>query len=153
MNDDLETVLDDNRASLVRIAKQYAGAHDWQDLLQEISVSLWRGLPGFDGRSKLSTWVYRVAINTALQFVRRRRLPAASLDTEPVGALDAGDSLAVLESFLRGLDPVNRAVLLLDLEGLHREDIADVLGLSPGAVATRMTRLKDRFSAQYLEVE
>lgn len=151
MDLDLENVLEDNRASLVRIAKQYAGANDWQDLLQEISISLWRGLSGFDGRSKLSTWVFRVAINTALQFVRRRRLPTTGLMTEPVGALDAGDPMAVLEAFLGGLDPVNRAVLLLDLEGLHREDIAEILGLSPGAVAVRMTRLKERFSEQHVE--
>ena len=151
MNDDLETVLDDNRASLVRIARQYAGADDWQDLLQEISMALWRGLPGFDGRAKLSTWVYRVAINTALQFVRRRRPPTADLVDEPPGSLDAGDPMAVLEEFLHTLDPINRAVLLLDLEGLHREDIGDVLGLSPGAVAARMTRLKSRFSEMYVE--
>jgi len=148
---DLDKVLEDNRASLVRIARQYAGADDWQDLLQEMSLALWRGLPGFDGRSRISTWVYRVAINTALQFVRRRRAPAATLEREPVGALDAGDPMAILESFLRELDPVNRAVLLLDLEGLHREQIGDVLGLSPGAVAVRITRLKERFTERYVE--
>ena len=151
MDYDFEKTLDDNRASLVRIAKQYAGANDWQDLLQEMSVALWRGLPQFDGRARLSTWVYRVAINTALQFVRRRQLPMTRLDAEPVGALDAGDPMALLESFLRELDAVNRAVLLLDLEGLHREEIGEVLGLSPGAVAVRLTRLKDRFTKHYLE--
>jgi RNA polymerase sigma-70 factor (ECF subfamily) len=118
-----------------------------------MSVALWRGLPGFDGRAKRSTWVYRVAINTALQFVRRKRLATSALSDEPVGAVDAGDPLTVLESFLRELDPVNRALLLLDLEGLHRDQIADVLGLSPGAVAVRMTRLKQRFTERYVEAE
>jgi RNA polymerase sigma-70 factor (ECF subfamily) len=151
LNGELEKALDDNRASLVRIAKQYAGGDDWQDLLQEMSVALWRGLPGFDGRARLSTWVYRVAINTALQFVRRRRPPNAPLDEEPVGALDAGDPMALLESFLGELDPVNRAVLLLDLEGLHRDQIGDVLGISGGAVAVRITRLKRRFTDRYVE--
>ncbi len=151
MNAELDKALADNRASLVRIARQYAGANDWQDLLQEISVALWKGLPSFDGRARLSTWVYRVAINTALQFVRRRSLPTTGFDVEPIGALDAGDPTALLESFLQNLDPVNRAVLLLDLEGLHRDEIGEVLGLSGGAVATRITRLRDRFTADYVE--
>lgn len=148
-----EDALRENRASLVRIARQYAGPDDWQDLLQEISVALWRGLPSFSGRAKRSTWVYRVAVNTALQFVRRRRLPTTGLDTEPVGTLDAGDPMSVLESFLRELDPVNRAVLLLDLEGLHRDEIGSVLGISGGAVAVRITRLKQRFTERYVEAE
>lgn len=63
MDRDFEKALDESRAALVRIAKQYAGANDWQDLLQEMSVALWRGLPRFDGRARLSTCVYRVAIN------------------------------------------------------------------------------------------
>jgi len=150
---ELDETLEENRASLMRIARQYAGANDWQDLLQEISVALWKGLPSFDGRAKRSTWVYRVAINTALQFVRRRRLPTAALDIDPVGALDAGDPMTLLESFLRELDPVNRAVLLLDLEGLHRDQIGDILGLSGGAVAVRMTRLKERLSERFMEDE
>ena len=52
MDYDFEKTLGDNRASLVRIAKQYAGTNDWQDLLQEMSVALWRGLPQFDGRAQ-----------------------------------------------------------------------------------------------------
>ena len=83
--------------------------------------------------------------------MRRRQLPTIRLDAEPVGALDAGDPMALLESFLHELDTVNHAVLLLDLEGLHREEIGEVLGLSPGAVAVRLTRLKDRFTKHYLE--
>jgi RNA polymerase sigma-70 factor (ECF subfamily) len=153
LNGEFEQTLEENRSSLARIARQYARGDDWQDLMQEMSVALWRGLPGFDGRAKRSTWVYRVAINTALQFVRRKRLATTALSDEPVGAVNAGDPLTVLASFLRELDPVNRALLLLDLEGLHRDQIADVLGLSPGAVAVRMTRLKQRFTERYVEAE
>lgn len=151
MNEALEQIIDENGSRLRRIARQYAGANDCQDLLQEICVALWRGLPGFEGRSSLSTWVFRVAINTALQFVRKRQLPTAPLVHEPAGNPDVGDPLAVLEVFLASLDPVNRAVLLLDLEGLDREEVANVLGLSPGAVAVRMTRLKQRFNEQHVE--
>ncbi|WP_376690165.1 RNA polymerase sigma factor [Wenzhouxiangella sp. EGI_FJ10409] len=151
VNQALEQLISDHQARLVRIARQYAGPNDWQDLLQEITVALWKGLPGFEGRSHLSTWVYRVAVNTALQFVRKRRPATGELSHEPAGSTDVGDDMALLESFLARLDPVNRAVLLMDLEGLSREEIAEVLGISPGAVAVRMTRLKQRFNDEFVE--
>lgn len=147
----LKQLIGDHEARLVRIARQYAGPNDWQDLLQEIAVALWKGLPGFEGRSSLSTWVYRVAVNTSLQFVRKRRPAAGEPAHEPAGSTDVGDDMALLESFLSRLDPVNRAVLLMDLEGLSREECADVLGISPGAVAVRMTRLKQRFNEEFVE--
>jgi RNA polymerase sigma-70 factor (ECF subfamily) len=150
---DFDRVIDEHRNRLARIARQYAGPDDWQDLLQEIAVSIWRGLPGFQGRSELSTWLYRVAVNTALQHVRKRRPDTEALAHEPVGALGAQDPLSLLDDFLAELDSVNRAVLLMDLEGLHRNEIGEVLGLSPGAVAVRMTRLKERFSATFMEGE
>jgi RNA polymerase sigma-70 factor (ECF subfamily) len=70
---------------------------------------------------------------------------------EPGDAGVPGDEMSVLEAFIGTLDPVQRGVLLLDLEGLEREQIAEVLGLSPNAVAIRMTRLRQAFEAQFLE--
>lgn len=146
-------MLRENRAALARLARHYAGPEDWQDLQQEMHLQLWRSFPGFDGRAQRSTWVYRVALNTALGHRRKPRREHQPLDPsiEPADAGSAGDPMAVLENFLAMLDPVQRAVLLLDLEGLEREQIAEVLGLSPGAVAVRMTRLRQRFEAQFLE--
>jgi RNA polymerase sigma factor (sigma-70 family) len=114
---------------------------------------LWRGIPGFDGRAQLATWVYRVALNTALSDRRRLRPPHQALETvaERGDSGEPRDPIGVLEAFLATLEPVQRAVLLLDLEGLEREQIADVLGLSPNAVAVRMTRLRQAFEARFLE--
>lgn len=151
MNEAFEKVIEEHAGRLRRIARQYAGPDDEQDLLQEICLALWRGLGSFEGRSSLSTWVFRVAVNTALQFVRKRELPTAPLAREPTGSSDVDDPLTLLQAFLAELDPVNRAVLLLDLEGLDREQVAEVLGLTPGALAVRMTRLKQRFNQQYVE--
>ncbi|WP_232140377.1 RNA polymerase sigma factor [Luteimonas sp. MHLX1A] len=107
----------------------------------------------FDGRAQQSTWVYRVALNTALSQIRRPRLLHRPLDgiAEPGDSGQPGDPLHVLDAFLAGLDPLSRSVLLLDLEGLPREQIADVLGLTPNAVAIRMTRLRQAFETRFLE--
>ncbi|MGY0611923.1 RNA polymerase sigma factor [Luteimonas sp. A501] len=146
-------MVQDNRGALVRLARRYAGPDDWQDLLQEMQLQLWRSFGGFDGRAQRSTWLYRVALNTALSHVRKPRRDHRSLDDVPEQG-DTGhavDPMGVLDEFLAMLDPLQRSVLLLDLEGLPREQVADVLGLSVNAVAVRMTRLRQLFEQRFLE--
>lgn len=147
------SMLRENHAALVRLARHYAGPADWQDLLQEMHLQLWRSHEGFDGRAQRTTWVYRVALNTALSHRRKPAPRHQSLEQIPERG-DSGepvDEIGVLQTFLATLDPVQRSVLLLDLEGLEREQIAEVLGLSANAVAIRMTRLRHAFEAQFLE--
>jgi RNA polymerase sigma-70 factor (ECF subfamily) len=147
-----QRLLDDNQGRLERLARQYADPADWQDLLQEIHVQLWLSLDSFDGRAQLSTWVYRVALNTAISHRRKRRLPQAGGAPDDLGDNGAThDSLDVLREFLASLGSIDRALLLMDLEDMTREQIAEVLGLSIGAIAVRMTRLKQQFSQRYLE--
>lgn len=145
-------LLDDNQGRFERLARQYADPADWQDLLQEMHVQLWLSLDSFDGRAQLSTWAYRVALNTAISHRRKRRLPPPPEVTDDPG--DSGamhDSMDVLREFLASLGAIDRALLLMDLEGMSREQIAEVIGLSSGAIAVRMTRLKQVFSQRYLE--
>ncbi len=146
-------MLSDNRAALARLARRYAARDDWQDLLQEMHLQLWRSFAGFDGRAQLSTWVYRVALNTALSHRRKPRRDHAPLEEihERGDAGVPGDPMSVLEAFLSELDPIQRSVLVLDLEGMEREQIAEVLGISLGAVATRMTRLRQALEARIQE--
>ena len=146
-------MIDDNRGALVRLARRYGGPGDWQDLLQDMQLQLWRSFDSFDGRAQRSTWLYRVALNTALSHVRKPRREPQPLDTapEPGDAGHARDPLAVLDDFLAMLDPLQRSMLLLDLEGLSREQVGEVLGLSVNAVAVRMTRLRQLFERRFLE--
>lgn len=146
-------MLHDNQAALVRLARRYAGPDDYRDLLQEMHLQLWRSFSGFDGRAQLGTWVYRVALNTALSHARKPRREHQPLEeaAEHGDSGDPRDPMSVLDAFLVGLDPVQRGVLMLDLEGLSREEIADVMGLTPNAVAIRMTRLRRAFEARFLE--
>ncbi|GMU44922.1 MAG: RNA polymerase sigma factor [Xanthomonadales bacterium] len=142
-----------NHGTLQRLARHYAQPAEVRDLLQEMHLQLWRGFRGFEGRSGAATWVYRVALNTALSHRRRPRPQQQTLDGLPEAG-DAGAAhgeLQVLETFLAELDPLQRALLLLDLEGLDREQVAEVLGLSVNAVAIRMTRLRQLFEARFLE--
>jgi RNA polymerase sigma factor (sigma-70 family) len=150
---DYLAMLRENEAALMRLARHYAGPEDRHDLLQEMHLQLWRSFAEFAGRSERATWVYRVALNTALGYRRKPVVPMTAVDHVPDHG-DSGsprDTMDVLAAFLATLDPLQRAVLMLDLEGLEREQIAEITGLSPNAIAIRMTRLRQAFETQFLE--
>jgi RNA polymerase sigma-70 factor, ECF subfamily len=142
-----------------RIARTYADDDaDRDDLHQEILFQLWRSLPSYRGRAALGTWVYRVALNTALthrrQSVRRARLEVpVDPDQEVAGPVfgDADRDAALLHTFLAGLGPIDRSVLVLYMEGLSHQEIGDVVGVSAGAAGVRLHRIKQVFAARYVE--
>jgi RNA polymerase sigma-70 factor (ECF subfamily) len=143
-----------NDRRLRRIARGYAGG-DWPDLHQEILLQVWRGLDSFAGRASASTWLYRVALNTALTW-RRRAIPAARVisarETVPEPVVDIGpqDPLRTLDEFLGALNAIDRAILLLYLEDASYAEIAEVTGLTQGNVGVRLNRLKRAFIDRYI---
>ena len=140
-----------NRGRYVGIARAYAG-NDHEDLLQEILMQIWRSLPGFQQRSSLDTWCYRVAINTGLSWRRNgknKSVPGADSGTiaEVSGAIDGHNSAILLERFLRSLSHADRAMVLMYLDDLSGKEIAEVTGLSEGAVRVRIHRIKTRLES------
>jgi RNA polymerase sigma factor (sigma-70 family) len=152
--------------AIERLARAYEAEADTRiDLIQDIHVALWRSLGAFDGRCSLRTWVYRVAHNTAASHVqKRRRLRPerwATLDAiealpdtdDPETAVGERRALSRLMALVHALGPPDRQVLLLYLEDLDAAAIGEITGLSPGAVATKIHRLKAllarRFAAQH----
>ena len=156
---DFRALLQENHPRLVRIARSYAHQGEHEDLLQEIALQLWRALPGFDGRCSRATWVYRVALNTALGQLRKRYARPAMqamphevlMPLTPASTGDPVDVDALLQDFLAGLTPLDRAVLMLSLDDLSYAQIADVTGLNENAVGLRLHRIKQHFNRTYLE--
>lgn len=154
----LEDLLREHHDRIYAVCRRLTGNDaDAADATQEALLAVVRGLPRFDGRSRFSTWVYRVAVNASLdELRRRRRRPEPTLDddsrsggvgaiVEPAGA-GTFDPETVAErldvdSALRRLSPEFRsAVVLRDLCGLDYAEIADVLGVPPGTVRSRIAR-------------
>ena len=142
-------------AALARLARSYElDPHHRQDLLQEIHLALWRSFEGFDGRCALRTWVYRVAHNVATTHVvrDRRRRSRVFMTIEELDELPAPhDVEAVAErqllldqvsALLEQLNPIDRQVMLLYLEGLDGRAIGEITGFSAGNVATKVHRIK-----------
>jgi RNA polymerase sigma-70 factor (ECF subfamily) len=142
-----------------RISGAYAAAAEREDLVQEILLAIWRKLPGFEGRAKLSTWAWQVAFYTALNWNRRqRRRPATeAIDDGPEpAAAPPGPAAARLEAVyaaLKHLPEGDRSLLLMALEDLSRAEMAAVLGVSENAVQVRLHRARKRLNATLKEME
>ncbi len=148
--------LDRHAPILRKVAATYAwNAADRRDLVQEIALHLWKAYPRYDPARPFSTWMYRIALNVGISFLRgagnasRRSVsledagidpadPAAPVDDETGGRIDQ------LRRVIEQLGPLDRALLLLYLDERSHREIADVLGLSETNVGTKISRLKRR---------
>lgn len=143
--------------ALERLARAFEADADLQrDLLQEIHFAVWRSFAGFDGRCSENTWVYRVAHNVAASHViRRARARGQGMTTlealdnhpdpgqpDPEAAVGERQALDRLTGLVRSLDPPDRQVVVLYLEGLDLAAIGEICGLSAGAVGAKVHRLK-----------
>jgi len=158
-------VVDAYGAALARLASAYEADPDRRrDLLQEIHVALWLSFAGFDGDCSLRTWVYRVAHNAAASHVRyERRRAATFVDLETLaetgdgsdhaGTLDRRMAAERLGRLIRRLRPIDRQVIVSYLEGLDAAAIGEIAGLSPGAVATRIHRIKTALAKRFHDGE
>src|SRR5437762_351252 len=149
--------------ALARLARAYEPDPDLcRDLLQEIQIALWRSFEGFDGRCSLRTWVYRVAHNTAISQVSRRRASAPTLvaldelearpnDDERESIVDKQRAMERLFALIQTLKPVDRQVILLYLEGMDAISIGEITGLSQRNVATKIHRIKNVLTRRFHE--
>jgi RNA polymerase sigma-70 factor (ECF subfamily) len=141
---------------LFKVAYLYcANEADRQDLMQDITIQLWRSFERFDGRSRLSTWMYRVSLNVAISWGRARRrhvggavpLTDVALENRLIVEQSAEASMEVrilLAELLQKLDGMDRALALLYLEGYDHADIGETLGITTTNVATRLSRIKQK---------
>jgi RNA polymerase sigma-70 factor (ECF subfamily) len=154
-----EAVAAEYAAPLERLARGYEADADRQrDLLQEIHVALWRGLPSYDARASLRTWVFRVAHNVAVSHVVRGKrvrlehcipieeLERATAATDVAQEVERQDAVERLAALVRRLRPADRQVILLYLEGFDHGEIAAVAGISAENAATKVHRIKRALS-------
>lgn len=148
-----ESLLASHSGIIHKVAFSYAwSAEDRADLAQEIRVRLWQAFPSYDVQRPFSTWMYRVALNVALSFVHRHPQTPSVYEEDLSGVRSSGDdtdSRILLESILRSLDALNRALLILHLEGLSYAEIGETLGLSESNVGVKLSRLRERIRTDF----
>ena len=148
-------LLERHRGIVLKVANTYCRhAEDRRDLAQEIAAQAWKAFAAWDSIRPFSTWLYRIALNVAISFVRSTRHPARQamaldeIESEPGQDDDAtrevDDGICALYRVIATLDPLNRALLLLYLDDKSQREIAEILGISETNVATKIGRLKLR---------
>ncbi|GGH02139.1 DNA-directed RNA polymerase sigma-70 factor [Parapedobacter pyrenivorans] len=144
------TLIDQHQAMIWRVCRLYCNhAEDREDLFQEIAIKLWQSQASFRGDAKFTTWMYRIALNTAITSLRRRR-PAVSYPGEvPDVAAELPDEEAAeryekLSSAIRLLDDTEKALITLYLEGMSYAEIAEALGITENYTGVKLSRIKDK---------
>src|SRR5579883_49722 len=138
------SLLQSQQRPLLKVCWAYGRtAHDRDELLQEIVGRLWAAFARYDRGRKFSTWMYRVALNVAIDFRRRQRRrgrESVGLDDEPAAATDDAKAgqLRELRDLLEQQSEADRAILLLSLEGHSYREIGEVLGISESNAGTRL---------------
>lgn len=133
-----------------KIAYAYCrNATDREDVVQEIAVQLWRSRERYDERYRQTTWIYRIAINVAISFYRReRRHRERGLPIEgAVEPVEPGGDVQLLLRCIDDLGALEKALVLLYLDGNDHASIAEVLGISVSNVGTKLGRIKDKLRA------
>ena len=156
-----DLLLQEHRRIVFKVAGLYSRTtDDREDLVQEISVQLWRSFARYDERqAKFSTWLYRIALNVAISQARRQRWseqerfePLQQHHLETVGGgesvAEPDERLTALYAFIGQLDPLNRALILLYLEDRNYTEMAEILGISETNVATKISRIKQKLRGQ-----
>jgi RNA polymerase sigma-70 factor, ECF subfamily len=157
-------LIEENRNRILRVCRVYAwNSADQDDLYQEILFQIWRGLPGLKEKPFANTWLYRVALNTSISFIRRRAArggPAVALNHEQLTrhiesrqTQDDGaeEQLARLYDAIAHLNEVEKALVTLFLEDFSYEEMAEVLGISASNVGVMLHRAKKKLSALMTE--
>jgi len=157
------------REQFIEIVKQYQqmiykvcctyceNEENRKDLQQEVLMQLWKSMVRFDGRVKLSTWIYRVSLNTAISWYRKENKHTGNLSLDEwifKLADESQDSqyeekINLLYQFIEQQNELDRALLLLYLEDVRQKEIADILGISESNVATKISRLKKRIKTHF----
>ena len=125
---------------------------DREDLFQEIVIQVWKAYPNFKGDAKLSTWIYRVAINTAINGLRKRKISVTSHEPENLSSNVSDDSrheeeeerFQQLYKAIEQLNQVEKAIVMLYMEDYSYAEMEEILGIGQGNLRVKMNRIKDK---------
>jgi RNA polymerase sigma-70 factor, ECF subfamily len=127
------------------------------DLFQEIVLQLWRSFPSFRGEAKITTWMYRIALNTAISGFRKgtRKIKTEDLREVHFNISDYNgedeENLQKLQSAIRQLNEIDRAMIMMALEEVPYEEIAETIGISQNNVRVRMNRIREKLRKLMIE--
>lgn len=146
-------IYESNYPKVMRLCLGYVnGDYDTaRDLVQEVFIKVWDNLDKFREESSVATWIYRITVNTCLGLLRKKNKKIKNIHLESVSIPADDDSttkreqmLSTLYTCISKLSETNRAIILLELEDLPQNEIAEIMGISHEALRTRIYRIKNQ---------
>jgi len=160
--DQFIAIISENKKLIYKVCNSYCrDADDRKDLVQEVIIRLWQAFGNYNPDYKLSTWMYRIALNTAISHYRlgkRRNQSTISLSESLIDIADDNPEIALDENvkqlyqFINQLDELNRALMILYLDDNSYREIAEILGITETNVATRISRVKQQLKQQFAKI-
>lgn len=141
-----------NHTSMIfKVCRMYTyTAHDQEDLYQEIIIQAWKAYPNFRGEAQFSTWLYRIAINTAINGLqkRSRRIQTSSIeqvdDASIDDAVNEDDLWHELQQAIEKLNDLEKAIVMLYLDDLSYDEMETILGINEATLRVKMNRIKQK---------
>lgn len=156
--DDLIQIIEENKGSIYKVVNSYCDdPNDQEDLVQEIIYHLLEGYPRFKYHSKITTWMYRVALNVSISYLRKKKTRKKYISQMPEKIIEIkveenetmDPEIIQLQKFIQNLDELNRAIMIMYLDGNSHEEIAEVLDISVSNVGTKIHRIKQRLKEHF----
>ncbi|MFI3333048.1 MAG: RNA polymerase sigma factor [Rikenellaceae bacterium] len=147
---EFEKVINEHRGTIYSICYMYAPSpSDVDDYAQEVMINLWKGFGDFRGECNVKTWLWRISINTCITFMRKRKRSVKAISiSESISQIASDDKdqkqIETLYRRISHLERMEKAMILLWLESMSYEEIAQIMGLTVPAVATRLKRIREK---------
>lgn len=157
-----QTLLEQHKGILFKVARTYCpNADDRQDLIQEMMIQIWQSIDKYNDQFKISTWLYRISLNTAISFYRKntkrqtKTIPLNEYISEnkEIENSEKEQQLSLLEHFISELNDLDKALMLLYLEDKSHAEIADIMGISQSNVGTKIGRIKTKLRIRFSQVK
>lgn len=155
------SVIETNKGIIYKVANSYCKApEDRKDLVQEIVLKLWKSFDSYEEQYKHSTWIYRIALNTAISFYRKEKTRKEISNPFSEGLFNIADfedkkqkeeSVLFLNQFIAELKELDKALMLLYLEEKSHKEMAEIIGITETNVATKIGRIKNILKQRFLQ--
>lgn len=142
-------IIEQYKAVIYKVCYVYAKDNEeLNDYYQEVLINLWNSFPNFRGDSKISTWIYRISLNTCITFIRKKKnkplIIPLSIDMEVFESEWNKQQLDELYSLINKLGTLEKTLILLWLENKNYDEIAEITGLSRSNIAVKLMRIKNK---------
>jgi RNA polymerase sigma-70 factor, ECF subfamily len=153
-------VLKNHKKIVFKVCNFYCrNAEDRKDLAQEIIIQLWKSFHKYNDTYKISTWIYRIALNVSISFYRNKKrnehifYPGVLIDIDDnnSGTKNLEEGIQLLHSFIDKLDDLNKALMILYLDRNTYKEIAEILGITETNVATKINRIKQKLKLEFIK--